>query len=312
MVFFCIFLVVLCCFRRMICAGYGILTSASCMEVRIHLPKPLLTLTIVAVGLLWWNGMLSFHWSNKQQADAVGGVRSGTQIVDATQDIDRERVKQAVLSHQEEILRYQVQLLESEALADPSAENQKAFSDARRVLLGIIQERTQSEKLLALSLEQLWQAEGTSFSSVHIVGGNGTLQWPVEPKLGISATFEDAEYKKRFGVAHHAVDIPTEQGTIIRAPRAGVVLKVALNGLGYSYVVLAHDGDLQTIYGHISAALVQEGDHVELGQAIAKSGGQPGTAGAGLLTTGPHLHFAVQSKGVLVDPLQYLPTIGGE
>jgi murein DD-endopeptidase MepM/ murein hydrolase activator NlpD len=282
------------------------------MEVRIHLPRPLLTLTIVAVGLLWWNGMLSFHWTDTQQADAVGGIRSGAQIVEATQDIDRERVKQAVLGRQEEILRYQVELLENEASTQPSAENQQALIDARRVLLGIIRERTQSEKLLILSLEQLWEAEGSAYSTVHIVGGNGTLEWPVTPALGISAMFEDAGYKKRFGLAHHAIDIPAQQGTLIKAPKEGIVLKVALNGLGYSYIVLAHDGDLQTVYGHISAALVQEGDRVEVGQAIAKSGGQPGTAGAGLLTTGPHLHFAVKAGGVLVDPLQYLPTVGEE
>ena len=108
---------------------------------------------------------------------------------------------------------------------------------------------------------------------------------------------------------HHAIDIPTEQETDIRAPRNGTVLKVVDNGLGYSYIVLEHPDGMQTIFGHISKSLVQEGDAVHIGQIIAKSGGTPGTQGAGLLTTGPHLHFAVKVNGVLVDPLKYMPKL---
>ncbi|HRH93900.1 MAG TPA: M23 family metallopeptidase, partial [Candidatus Peribacteria bacterium] len=132
------------------------------------------------------------------------------------------------------------------------------------------------------------------------------LQWPVEPKYGISAHFEDDAYEAKFGMPHHAVDIPTEQGTVIRAPADGVVAKVSLNGLGYSYIAVDHAGGVQTIYGHVTASLVQEGDKVRTGSPIGLTGGRPGSEGAGLLTTGPHLHFAVRQDGALVDPEQYL------
>jgi murein DD-endopeptidase MepM/ murein hydrolase activator NlpD len=84
------------------------------------------------------------------------------------------------------------------------------------------------------------------------------------------------------------------------------VAKVSLNGLGYSYIAIDHADGVQTIYGHVSGSLVQEGDKVRMGSPIGLSGGRPGSEGAGLLTTGPHLHFAVRQDGVLVDPLQYL------
>ncbi len=277
------------------------------MEVRIHVPRPLLTLTIIAVALLIWNGVISFNLGKqKPQADASGGVLASAVIAEATQDIDRERVKQAVLDHREEILRFQVQVLEQEVLREKNPEKLKALTDSRAVLLSIIRQRRDSEKLLKLSLEQLWEAEGTVYADRGPAPGIALL-WPVEPALGLSATFDDQAYLKRFGFPHRAVDIPVDQGTPLRAARDGTVLKVSMNGLGYSSVVLSHEGNVETIYGHISSALVQPGDVVRAGQSIALSGGQPGTPGAGLLTTGPHVHFAVRVKGALVDPLPYLP-----
>lgn len=280
------------------------------MEIRVHLPRPLLTLTIAAVGVLWWQGIISVNMPGKGQppADAEGGVHASVIVTQAMQDIDRERVKQAVLENQEEILRYQLQILEDEALKENTPEKIKDLADARAVLLGIIKQRGNSEKLLQLSLEQLWEAEGTAYT-LERQTGTLSFDWPVAPTLGISAFFQDAAYKRRFGIDHHAVDIPTAQGTLIRAPADATVLKVSMNGLGYSYIVLDHGNGLETIYGHITATLVSEGDKVRAGQSFAKSGGQPGTSGAGLLTTGPHLHFSVKNDGALVDPLQYLPKI---
>lgn len=279
------------------------------MEVRIHIPRPLLTLTLLAAVLLWWNGVLTVHWPQRwAQVEALGGLRPAAQISDARMDINREQVKQAVLGKREEILRYNLQILEQQALTTKNPEDVEKLHQARSVLLGILREREQSEKLLLLSLEQLWDAEGTAYTT-NAARGDRVLLWPVEPSLGISATFDDKEYEKRFGFPHHAVDIPTEQGTPIEAPADGVVAKISLNGLGYSYVVLEHDGGLQTIEGHIIDATVRQGDHVTAGQVIAHSGGQPGTLGAGLTTTGPHLHFAVRKDGVLVDPMGYLPSI---
>ena len=277
------------------------------MEVRIHIPRPFLTLTIVVVALLWWNGVISFHFgTQKLQGDALGGVGASTVITTATQDIDRERVKQAVLERREEILRYQVQILEEEALTEKDTTKQKELAETRAVLISIIKQRADSEKFLALSLEQLWEAEGTTYAD-RAPAPDVAFLWPADPTLGLSATFDDPAYLTRFGIAHHAIDIPIDQGSPIRAARAGKVLKVALNGLGYSYIVLSHEGNMETIYGHISGAVVQEGNTVTAGETIGFSGGQPGTPGAGLLTTGPHLHFAVRVNGALVDPQPYLP-----
>ncbi len=279
------------------------------MEIRVHLPRPLLTLGIAVIAVLWLSGILSIHLPGQKAAlDSEGGAHPAVVINEARQDIDRERVKQAVLDRREEILRYNLEILEQQALTTKTPEDREKLAEARAVLLSVLKQRTQSEKLLMLSLQQLWDAEGTIYSTKR-EGGEVVLNWPVEPLLGISAHFADEAYKKRFGFPHHAIDIPTNQGTAITAPAAGTVAKVSLNGLGYSSIVLEHDGGLQTVYGHITGSTVTEGDLVTDGQIIGHTGGQPGTLGAGLTTTGPHLHFAIRKDGVLVDPLQYLPTV---
>ena len=131
------------------------------------------------------------------------------------------------------------------------------------------------------------------------------FEWPV-PANKITAKFHDPNYPKRWGV-HQAIDIRTPQSTEIRAPANGYVFQTKDNGNGYSYIILAHKNSLVTVYGHVSEILVKPGTIVKQGQVIGLSGGRPGTKGAGLQTTGPHLHFEVHYKGEPVNPLDYLP-----
>ncbi len=141
------------------------------------------------------------------------------------------------------------------------------------------------------------------------------LDWPVSPSLGLTAFFDDEDYVSRFGVAHHATDVRIAHGSIIYAPADGMVYKVydaaklsdETERLGYGYIILAHRMGTMTLYGHISSALVSEGDFVNRGQMIGLTGGTPGTPGAGARTTGAHLHFEVIQDAVRVDPLEYLP-----
>lgn len=128
--------------------------------------------------------------------------------------------------------------------------------------------------------------------------------WPVNPSGGITAYFHDPTYP--FGV-HNAIDVRQAQGSFIYAPAAGYVYKAKDNGMGYSYLILAHRDNVLTVYGHVSEFLVKEGDLVQTGDVLAKSGGMPGSKGAGWMTTGPHLHFEVHKNGTPVDPLQFLP-----
>lgn len=80
-------------------------------------------------------------------------------------------------------------------------------------------------------------------------------------------------------------------GTVLRVKLTSSRSQWAFEGAGNHITVLHPNGSV-TFYGHIANALVNPGERVSQGQAIALIGGQPGTAGAGR-STGCHVHFAV-------------------
>ncbi len=136
---------------------------------------------------------------------------------------------------------------------------------------------------------------------------NNPLNWPVNPYLGISAYFRDAEYQSQLGTDHDAIDIVTPMGTEVKAPMDWYVIYVQPPvNTWYAYVALKHSDWLVTLYWHINELDVGLYDYVKEWEVFAKSGWEYGTNGAGILTTWPHLHFVVYDNEEYSDPLEYL------
>lgn len=136
--------------------------------------------------------------------------------------------------------------------------------------------------------------------------GTIVFSWPV-PLEGITCSFHDPDYPYRNWIGEHSgIDLRAPQGTAIRVAASGYVARAKNGGLGYSYVMIIHNDSFSTIYGHLSEILVEEGEYIKRGGIIGRSGGLPGTSGAGKFSTGPHLHFEVRLNGIPVNPEDYL------
>jgi len=71
-------------------------------------------------------------------------------------------------------------------------------------------------------------------------------------------------------------------------------------GSGYgNYVVIAHDGQYSTLYGHMKQTLVTVGQEVKAGDRI-------GLCGSTGTSTGPHLHFELMIDGSTTNPIPYV------
>jgi len=177
---------------------------------------------------------------------------------------------------------------------------QSLLTQAKREREQISREIVSLEKEVRQKMERLEEKD--------IEPSSDGLIWPTGNRR-ITAYFHDPEYPFRYLFEHPAIDIAVSQGSTIKSADSGYVARVKYNpnSSSYAYIMIVHGDGLATVYGHISKPLVSEEEYVTQGQPIALSGGMPGTAGAGHLTSGPHLHFEVRVNGIPNDPLNYLP-----
>lgn len=105
-------------------------------------------------------------------------------------------------------------------------------------------------------------------------------------------------YRRRFRCMHKGIDLKVQIGDTIYAAFDGRVRIVKNQGRrkGYGlYVVIRHNNQLETVYGHLSRFLVEPEQDVKAGDPIAL-GGNTGHS------TGPHLHFETRYMGYAINP----------
>ena len=98
---------------------------------------------------------------------------------------------------------------------------------------------------------------------------------------------------------HTGLDFPADAGTTILAAATGIVRSAADHPQYGHLLEIDHGNGLVTRYAHTSRFLVNVGDLVRRGQAIA-------LVGSTGRSTGPHLHFEVLVDGVPQNPARFL------
>jgi murein DD-endopeptidase MepM/ murein hydrolase activator NlpD len=98
---------------------------------------------------------------------------------------------------------------------------------------------------------------------------------------------------------HSGIDMKANSGTAVKAAMDGTVSVVSNSRVYGNFIIMSHDNGYQTLYAHLSAFSVKQGDKLIQGKKI----GEVGNTG---LSTGPHLHFGVFKNGKWVNPLDLL------
>ncbi|MGM9545791.1 MAG: peptidoglycan DD-metalloendopeptidase family protein [Vescimonas sp.] len=101
---------------------------------------------------------------------------------------------------------------------------------------------------------------------------------------------------------HEGLDIQAAEGDAVKTAAAGEVISVTRDELMGTTVCIAHSGGYVTKYSSL-----QDNPPISQGQKLSAGDivGYVGTAAAEA-SMGPHLHFAVEKDGTLIDPQEYI------
>ncbi|MDN5344656.1 MAG: hypothetical protein PWQ18_767 [Clostridia bacterium] len=157
------------------------------------------------------------------------------------------------------------------------------------------------DEMEAMSRQIAAKIRAEQSKSNRKLGPNGTngMLWPLPGYTSISSPFgwriHPLLKTRRF---HDGVDLPAPAGTEVIAPLDGQIISTGYLGGYGNHIVIDHGGGMSTMYAHLSAILVRDGQEVKKGQVI----GRVGSTG---WSTGPHLHFMVMLQGEPTNPMNY-------
>lgn len=118
------------------------------------------------------------------------------------------------------------------------------------------------------------------------------------PKSSGFGTRHDPFYPDSI-VSHMGLDFVGNYGDSVKVTADGVVEFAGVRGGYGNCIIVKHESDFETLYGHLSKILVKEGDRVIAGDHI-------GLIGSTGRSTGAHLHYEVIRNSAKVNPEKYL------
>jgi len=133
---------------------------------------------------------------------------------------------------------------------------------------------------------------GTARKSGKQVASALRWRWPLRGTVVSRFSYRDPD--------KDGIKIAGKRGQKVVAAEAGTVVYSGSGLIGYGQlIIIKHNNEFLSAYGHNSRLLVKEGQKVKRGQHISDLG--VNSAGKALL------HFEIRRYGKPVDPLAYLP-----
>jgi murein DD-endopeptidase MepM/ murein hydrolase activator NlpD len=291
-----------------------------------------------------WRDRSQLEGLNTRLEEEIDALRETRKVLNQKK-IEKEKVK-------EEQMSFKSQLSGQKSVIE---ENQKAKA---RLLAETKNKEIEYQKMIAENLARQKQFEEDLFrleSELQITldpsliptPRPGVLSWPLD-NVFITQRFGRTSASSRLYTSgtHNGVDFRAAMGTPVKSVLSGTVqgtgntdeMNAQLRREGKPicgsygrWVLIKHNNGLTSIYAHLSATIVVDGQSVNTGEIIGYSGGTPGINGSGY-STGPHLHLGLfASQGVQIrqfitslnckhtvvpvalgpsaylDPLDYLP-----
>jgi len=108
------------------------------------------------------------------------------------------------------------------------------------------------------------------------------------------------QISRNFNPEHHGVDIAAPRFSPVIAAASGMIQEVGWDSIFGNYIVINHDINYSTFYGHLQTIAVSKNTNVACGEVI-------GTVGSTGRSTSPHLHYEIRFQNKPVEPLGYMP-----
>ena len=144
---------------------------------------------------------------------------------------------------------------------------------------------------------KIWSTDAIDPYNVDLTNLEDTLKIDVSSYVSPGYKYVTSEFGWRRSRMHYGIDLKVYTGDTIRSAFAdGVVRIKRFNRRGYGhYVVIRHANGVETLYGHLSKPLVNEGDTLKAGDIIGLGGSTGRSSGA-------HLHFEIRYLGKAINP----------
>jgi murein DD-endopeptidase MepM/ murein hydrolase activator NlpD len=243
--------------------------------------------------------------SDRQLEEDYKAARENTEAVKADYESTREELtaKQDELrAEQEELEKDIEEAIQLILDLEDDLENRQAEYDA--IMAAEDEANTYIDQLVAeLEAEKAAAAAAAAAAANANVSSSanasGSFMWPVASYVYVSSRF-GLRIHPITGVqkTHTGMDIASNQGTAVYASDGGTVTLAGWNGGYGNCIMIDHGNGYVTLYGHLSAINVSQGQTVSQGETI-------GLVGSTGNSTGPHLHFEVLQNGTRIDPEQF-------
>ncbi|MBQ3457059.1 MAG: peptidoglycan DD-metalloendopeptidase family protein [Synergistaceae bacterium] len=229
---------------------------------------------------------------NERDEDILSELHEKVQNMDLsrrTMDDHQTRLKEKSQAVQEQREKYNQTIKDTNRFIT-SLQRQKALAEKAA------KEAEEAQREAGAMIARLQRQRTKAF--IPATGKGSKFDWPVRGAMASPFGNRIHPILKR-KILHAGIDIAAPNGTAVKTAAPGeVIYNGWLRGYG-RVVVVDHGHGFSTLYAHLSASLVKEGQVVRDGAVIARVG-KTGNV------TGYHLHFEVRKYGTPVNPISYL------